>query len=47
MGTVRRLLRVLESAVKAYDVHRGLQLIEQIRAELSGRPALASVKRKG
>jgi hypothetical protein len=35
---------VLESAVRAHDVQRGLQVIEQIRAELDRRPALASVK---
>jgi hypothetical protein len=35
LGTVRRLLHVLESAVRAHDVHRGLQLIEELRGLLA------------
>jgi hypothetical protein len=41
-----RLLHVLESAVRAYDVHRGLRVIEQIRQVLGIGAGLAAVERE-
>ena len=45
--SAERLLHVLESAIRAYDVHRGLQVIEELREVLGMRHGLAAVKREG